>query len=355
MVRHGRAGQRQDGVDIVGRNAAMYPIGLQCKKRSRWPVSRLTTSEIDGEVLAAENFQPKLKAFYILTTAPDDAALQAHVRTINEKQKKNKSFEVVLLGWGEILRRAIKNSQVADKHFGPSGGAPRSPLLGTWYTKDGRLEKTSPALSLEFRELWQDFQDWPGGHTIIRQRETDTLVAKIASLGERPTSTAVRERRVELREQLRSMRRREEATQDGIARMCTMPELRSYLYGVKQLKLAAECVVGFIHEQMAAPGSRSHTGAQFLRMSPLNNLRNERLSAVLDASALKSIQAIKAKRRRMFGKPLTTTVDELPDDVFARVGFPRIMRGILERWETSSACPWPSSSSKGGSMSANGR
>lgn len=330
MVRHGRAGQRQDGVDIYGRNGAMYPIGLQCKRRSKWPVSRLTTKQIDDEVLAAEGFRPKLKAFYILTTAPDDTALQAHVRSINEQQDEKKSFDVILLGWGEILRRALKDPQVSDKHFGPSGSAPRSPLLGTWYTKDGRLEKGSAALSLDFRELWEDFQDWPDGHVTIRDRETDSLIQKIAALGDSPNSKAAREQRLELRQQLRVLKRREEAAQDGVVRMCTMPELRTYLYRVKQPKLAAECIAGFINEQMPSPGSTTHRGSPFLRMYPPNNVRDERLSAYLDDLALESIEAIKAKRIKSYGKPLTTTVDELPDDVFAHVAFPRILRGILE-------------------------
>lgn len=328
MVRHGRAGQRQDGVDIVGRNGTVYPIGLQCKRRSSWPVSKLTTKQIDDEVLAAEKFQPKLEAFYILTTAPDDKVLQSHVRNINEKQ--NKSFVVILLGWGEILRRALKDPQVADKHFGPKGSASRSPLLGTWYTTHGRLEKTSAELSLDFQELWEDFQDWPNGHIVIRDRETDSLNQEIAALGDSPQSTSQREQRLALRQQLRGLKRREEAAQEGVARMCTMTELRTYLYRVKEPKLAADCIVGFVNEQMAAPGSRSNTSCQALRMNPPNNLRDERLSANLKDWALKSIEATKAKRVETFNKPLTTTVDELPDEVFAQVAFPRIMRGIME-------------------------
>ena len=31
LVRHGRAGQRQNGVDIVGRNGALYPIACSAK------------------------------------------------------------------------------------------------------------------------------------------------------------------------------------------------------------------------------------------------------------------------------------------------------------------------------------
>jgi len=75
LVRYGRAGQRQHGVDIIARNGGLYPIGLQCKKRAQWPVTRLTTAQVDAEVAKALSFKPALKAFYILTTAPDDANL----------------------------------------------------------------------------------------------------------------------------------------------------------------------------------------------------------------------------------------------------------------------------------------
>src|ERR1700676_1721022 len=44
LVRHGRAGQRQFGVDIVARSGAIYPIGLQCKRRENWPVKKLTVA-----------------------------------------------------------------------------------------------------------------------------------------------------------------------------------------------------------------------------------------------------------------------------------------------------------------------
>jgi hypothetical protein len=130
LVRHGRAGQRQHGVDIVARNGAFYPIGLQCKKRKRWPETKVTPGEIDSEVANALSFKPELKAFYILTTAPDDTELLSHVRKINECHERKQLFEVVLLGWNEIVRRATLDQSVADKHFGPAGGgAPRSPLL----------------------------------------------------------------------------------------------------------------------------------------------------------------------------------------------------------------------------------
>jgi hypothetical protein len=80
LVRHGRAGQRQYGVDIVGRDGAIWPVGIQCKTKSVWPVSEVTTHELDEEVEDAKKFKPPLKAFYLISTAPDDQPLQEHAR-----------------------------------------------------------------------------------------------------------------------------------------------------------------------------------------------------------------------------------------------------------------------------------
>src|SRR5579872_5079587 len=75
LVRHGRGGQAQDGVDFYGKHGTRWPVGLQCKRKSKWPVTSLTVAEIDKEVAAALKFRPKLKSFYILTTAPEDKTL----------------------------------------------------------------------------------------------------------------------------------------------------------------------------------------------------------------------------------------------------------------------------------------
>jgi hypothetical protein len=122
LVRHGRGGQPEHGIDILARNGVVYPIGLQCKKKSQWPVRKLTKADVTAAIDEASKFDPALKEFYILTTAPDDAALQAHVAALNQKREAEGLFRVVVLGWGEIVRRATRDSDVAAKHFGPTGG-----------------------------------------------------------------------------------------------------------------------------------------------------------------------------------------------------------------------------------------
>lgn len=329
LVRHGRAGQRQNGVDIVGRNGALYPIGLQCKKRSRWPVNKLTTTQIDAEIKEALDFKPTLKAFYILTTAPDDATLLDHVRKINEQHEKKKLFEVVLLGWGEIVRRATLDPQVADKHFGPSGGgAPRSPLLATWMMSNGKLEKTGAELELSVKELVADLHDWPTGHIVIRQRESDALLEQLRPFEGKTLSSKDRRERVKLRDDLHVLTAAENEAARAIMFMLADPDVSLWLLKVWEQD-APLAIEAFVNNQLRPRRSPSATSGLYLRMSPPGDPKrrcSEHLSKV-DISLISKIQEWRQKR---YGKPLTDTVDELPPEVRARVAIPRIIRGIFE-------------------------
>lgn len=327
LVRYGRAGQRQDGVDIVGRNGALYPIGLQCKKRSKWPVSKLTTKDIDAEIKEALNFQPALKAFYILTTAPVDAAMLDHVRKINEQHEEKKLFEVVLLGWGEIVRRATLDPHVANKHFGPAGGgAPRSPLLATWMMSNGKLEKTGAELELCVKELIQDLQDWPTGHIVIRQRESDALLEQLRSFEGRRLSDRERKERIKLRDKLRVLMDAENEAERAIMLMLTDPDASVWLLKIWEhdAPLAIEAFINnHLRPKFGPPP------ASYLRMSPPGD-PERRCSASLSSADVSSILAIMKERQARYGNPATDTVDELPPEVRARVAIPRIVGGLLQ-------------------------
>lgn len=329
-MRHGRAGQRQRGVDIVARNGALYPIGLQCKKRSQWPVARITKAEIDAEVSEALKFKPALKAFYILTTAPDDVKVLAHVRQINERHQAANLFEVVLLGWNEILRRATLDQNVANKHFGPAGGgAPRSPLLATWMMSNGQLEKTGRELALSVEELIQDLHDWPTGHFVIRQRESDALTEKLRPFESRNLSAAERRQRITLRKQLRILTEAEERAVRGVKLMLTDPEISVWFLKIWEPYGDAPIAIESYVNNHTSMKISSGIPPAYLRMSP-PNAPDRRCSDRLNKRDLSAINEIMSKRREQYGAPLTETVGELPDDVRARIAAPRIIRGILE-------------------------
>lgn len=73
VVRYGRMGQRQHGVDIRGQLPGGGIAGVQCKRKRQWPVSELTTNDIDDEVSEALSFEPSLSKFEALAHKFDHA------------------------------------------------------------------------------------------------------------------------------------------------------------------------------------------------------------------------------------------------------------------------------------------
>src|SRR5271155_3346379 len=67
----------------------------------------------------------------------------------------------------------------------PSISAPaaarRAPLLGPWFASQGRFELAGEELLVTCRELVHDLRDFPDGRIVLRQRESDDLVARLAA------------------------------------------------------------------------------------------------------------------------------------------------------------------------------
>ena len=77
-----RRGQEQDGVDIFGfRNEdPQRPVGIECKLKSEG--KQVTEKEVREEVRKAMGFEPPLREYFIVTTAPDHGDLQKLAREL---------------------------------------------------------------------------------------------------------------------------------------------------------------------------------------------------------------------------------------------------------------------------------
>lgn len=86
VQRNGRRGQRQSGVDLFGirDGDADWHVGIQCKLNSQGHA--LSEDEVRGEVTKALTFKPSLKEYYIITTAPDDVAMQENMEQPGAQQ-----------------------------------------------------------------------------------------------------------------------------------------------------------------------------------------------------------------------------------------------------------------------------
>jgi hypothetical protein len=112
VVRNGRCGQRQNGVDIygypshLGNHSAKKLSGVQCKN-----VNRITTTEADQEAENARGFKPGLSEFIIMTTAPRDAKIQQHIR------QTHWPFHFHIMAWDDISIELSGHDDLLKKHF----------------------------------------------------------------------------------------------------------------------------------------------------------------------------------------------------------------------------------------------
>lgn len=337
LVRHGRAGQAQSGVDIVAARGGIYPIGLQCKNKSRWPVQKLTSLEVDDEVKKAEQFSPTLKELYILTTAPADERLQRYVRTLNESRQKQKRFPVEILFWTEIVRRVARFEQVARKHFPIVGSKNEfSPLLATWYTVRGILELKGDEWHLAVCEIREDFHDWPTGRVVVRQRETDQILAKLQKLEKMPVSPERRAEKIKLRREVRYLQERERSVQQTIRILYTNETLRFYVADLDETGVDAREILKAIIESRLRPGLKSAHSEKIRLLPPTPDLLTGPRSpkSVIDSDIPVDLPANAyadiRKREQEFpkehgGNAMAKVVSELPASVRRHFAIPAII------------------------------
>ncbi|EIN00475.1 hypothetical protein WQE_13721 [Paraburkholderia hospita] len=108
FTRFGRSGQRQNGIDIIGRLDYGKVIAVQCKGRSTSVGKSLTRDQIDATIIKAETYSGHVDEFYIVTTAAVDVTLQKYVLTLSEARRTAGKFRVSLWGW-QSLEDEIRN------------------------------------------------------------------------------------------------------------------------------------------------------------------------------------------------------------------------------------------------------
>ncbi len=116
---HGRRGQAQAGVDVYGHDRVEGDAfaGVQCKGKDADYGGELTEAELEAEVAKALTFQPPLKVFTLVTTAPNDAKIQAAARRISERHNQIGLFEVRVEGWDTLRQYITDYPELVQKHF----------------------------------------------------------------------------------------------------------------------------------------------------------------------------------------------------------------------------------------------
>jgi Restriction endonuclease len=110
---HGRPGQTQDGVDIIGSDEIGRLVAIQCKRYK----TALKLKDVADEVNKAEKIKDRLSALFIATTTDHDAELQGQVRELSSRRIASQNFAVGILYWDEIVSSLLLNPQVFKGHY----------------------------------------------------------------------------------------------------------------------------------------------------------------------------------------------------------------------------------------------
>ena len=330
LVQHGRAGQAQCGIDIFARATNGW-IGIQCKRKSRWPERRVTKKEVNAEIGKARKFKPKLSSFYIVTTAPDDAPLQKHVRLVNEENLSKGLFTVQILGWNEICRRTALYQNVANKHFGSGTLIAPSPTLATFFAQSGKLELRGSALELRCRELSHDFRRVPTGKVVLRQREADTLADTIARNDRPNLSPTKREEQLKRRDHLARMEDLEVWISKGLTLLLGDPSISVYLLKIyKSSGDLVDAIGSFVKHGLDPNKALIRPGTVRLKVLAPTHPHTIYQPAYMTQSQASLIVALDEKRSKRFGPGrYCETVGELPPAIRGGIAIPAIIRAIL--------------------------
>ncbi|PMR74059.1 hypothetical protein C1H69_15430 [Billgrantia endophytica] len=113
LTMHGRQGQKQNGVDLYGRDDLARLVGIQCKLTT----NSINESLINEEIFNAENFQPAISTLYIATTSPSDVKLQQYVRILSMARAQEGKFSVGILFWMDIIQDLTKDVNAVRRHY----------------------------------------------------------------------------------------------------------------------------------------------------------------------------------------------------------------------------------------------
>lgn len=116
---HGRGGQNQSGVDVLGRDSSGQWIGVQCKGKEDASFNAhkgASETELRSEINKARRFNTQLGLFVFLTTGPNNAKLKEIAREISEDHAKQGLFRIEFHGWDWIESKLSDHLDLATNY-----------------------------------------------------------------------------------------------------------------------------------------------------------------------------------------------------------------------------------------------
>jgi hypothetical protein len=123
-AKHGRPGQAQNGVDVIGRDRENRLIGIQCKRMDELdnnnmplPGGSISKKLLNREIKKAHSFSPQLSTWVFATTAKRDAHIQLYAFDLDQKSRANGSFGIQLWFWDDFVTDLNRNHDLQQWYY----------------------------------------------------------------------------------------------------------------------------------------------------------------------------------------------------------------------------------------------
>ena len=113
LMRVGRSGQEQSGVDILGHNGT-HRIGIQCKHYVR---TKFTFNTVAIDVKKADEANVEIQHLLFATTAPSNAKVVKAVADLSDQRRSAGKFTVSVAFWGDLCERIRRFPEVGRQYI----------------------------------------------------------------------------------------------------------------------------------------------------------------------------------------------------------------------------------------------
>lgn len=118
LQRFGRRGQRQHGIDIIGKNYNNNQLqALQCKCHTVDILDNDIIKELDDDLSKFDASGITVENYIFVTSTPNSKGVQKHVIEINSKRSQNKQCNVEVIFWEFLQKAILETPDLLSRYF----------------------------------------------------------------------------------------------------------------------------------------------------------------------------------------------------------------------------------------------
>jgi hypothetical protein len=179
-------------------------------------------------------------------------------------------------------------------------------------------------------ELLLDFQDWPNGHVVVRQLESDALAEEIKLIEVGSLTDSKRKKKIDLRTTLLKLRKKEVRIATALRFFFTTPTVQDWFEVWKDER--ATIIRCFVEQQFNGSFAGNHYELDLWPPGDMNHSSEDRIRVWYPPVLYADVEELSNERRKKFKHSIPMdSIGELPPSLRSQIVLPAALAKIEER------------------------